>query len=89
MVQGQAEIEEGVALSKPLAAYFSGRAQIAERALDLHASARSADSDGKGPQLGFSISGSWDDPNVAPDAEGLIRRSNAAAPLLPPASPPN
>ena len=34
-------------------------------------------------QLGFSISGGWDDATVVPDALGLINRSDAAAPLLP------
>ena len=86
IVQGVAEIEEGVARDDRMTTYFSGRAQIAERTLDLHAAAtRSAASGGDAPslQLGFSISGGWDDATVVPDALSLINRSDAAAPLLP------
>jgi AsmA protein len=32
--------------------------------------------------LPFIVQGSWDDPIMLPDAEALIRRSGAAAPLL-------
>ncbi len=97
--QGQADIEEGVARDERMTAYFSGRAQIAERTVDLHASASrqaaggsnkpAGDSDGKTLQLGFSLSGGWDDAILAPDALGLIDRSDAAAPLLPKTLSPN
>ena len=86
IVQGVAEIEEGVVRDDRMTTYFSGRAQIAERTLDLHAAAsRSATSGGDATplQLGFSISGAWDDATVVPDALSLINRSDAAAPLLP------
>ena len=33
-------------------------------------------------ELPFIVQGSWDDPVVLPDAQSLIRRSGAAAPLL-------
>ncbi|MGO9755191.1 MAG: AsmA-like C-terminal region-containing protein, partial [Roseiarcus sp.] len=92
ILQGQADIEEGIARDERMTAYFSGRAQIAERTVDLHATASrqaAGDADAKPLQLGFSLSGGWDDATLAPDALGLIRRSDAAAPLLPKALSPN
>jgi AsmA protein len=86
IVQGVAEIEEGVARDDRMTTYFSGRAQIAERTLDLHAAASrpsASGADATSLQLGFSISGGWDDATVVPDALSLINRSDAAAPLLP------
>jgi hypothetical protein len=52
----------------------------------MHAAASRASASGGeagSMQLGFSITGGWDDTTVAPDALGLIHRSDAAAPLLP------
>ena len=86
IVQGMADIEEGVTRDERMTTYFSGRAQIAERTLDLHAAATrpsTSGGDASALQLGFSISGGWDDATVVPDALGLINRSDAAAPLLP------
>jgi AsmA protein len=88
VVLGVAEIEEGVARNPRLSVFFSGRANVADRTLDLHATARGEPAGERAPaQLGFAISGGWDDPSIAPDAEGLIRRSDAAAPLLPKPAP--
>jgi AsmA protein len=92
ILQGQADIEEGVARDERLTAYFSGRAQIAERTVDLHATAShqaAGDPDARPLQLGFSLTGAWDDATLAPDALGLIHRSDAAAPLLPKTAAPN
>ena len=92
VVQGQAEIEEGLARDERTTVYFSGRAQVAERALDLHAVATRAiagAADAKPLQIGFSLSGGWDDAILTPDALGFIERSDAAAPLLPKAQPQN
>ncbi len=91
ILQGQADIEEGVARDERMTAYFSGRANIAERTVDLHATAsrQAGDPDAKPQQLGFSLSGGWDDATLAPDALGLIHRSDAAAPLLPKTTSPN
>jgi AsmA protein len=88
MAQGVAEVEEGAMRGSQIALYFSGRANVAERSVDVHASANRAGSDGKALQFGFSIAGPWDDPALVPDAEGLIRRSDAAAPLMPSSAPP-
>jgi len=87
MAQGVAEVEEGALRGSQFALYFSGRANVAERSVDLHASANHAGAEG-GLQFGFTLAGPWDEPALVPDAEGLIRRSNAAAPLLPSTSPP-
>jgi AsmA protein len=91
MVQGQADIEEGVARAPRMTVYFSGRAQLAERTVDLHAMASraAAGDDAKPLQLGFTLTGGWDDAILAPDALSLINRSDAAAPLLPKPSAPN
>ena len=92
ILQGQTDVEEGIAREERLTAYFSGRAQIAERTVDLHATAlyqAPGDPDASPLQLGFSLFGPWDDATLAPDALGLIRRSDAAAPLLPKNPPPN
>ncbi|MGO8740007.1 AsmA family protein [Rhodoblastus sp.] len=87
VIQGQAEIDDGVARGDGLALAFSGRAPVADRTLDLHAAATrvspSPASGDKPPQIGFTLSGGWDDAVLAPDALGLIQRSDAAAPLLP------
>jgi AsmA protein len=91
MVQGQADVEEGVARDPHMTVYFSGRAQLAERTVDLHAMASrtAAGDDAKPLQLGFTLTGGWDDATLAPDALSLINRSDAAAPLLPKPQPPN
>lgn len=92
IVQGLAEIEEGAARDQKTNVLFSGRAQIADRALDLHAVASYAltgGPDSKPLQIGFSLTGGWDDATLTPDALGLIQRSDAAAPLLPKPPPQN
>ncbi len=91
MAQGNADIEEGVARDPQLTVYFSGRAQLAERTVDLHAMASriSGAAEAKPMQLGFTLTGGWDDATLAPDALGLINRSDAAAPLLPKPAAPN
>jgi AsmA protein len=92
VVQGMADIEEGVARDERLTTYFSGHGLVAERTLDLHATAIRAaatGSDASSLQLGFSISGGWDDLTLFPDALSLINRSDAAAPLLPKNAPAN
>jgi AsmA protein len=90
VVQGQAEIDDGLARDDTANVNFSLRAQIADRTLDLHAIAsRPAAADAKPLQIGFSLTGGWDDAVFTPDALGLIRRSDAAAPLLPKDAPQN
>ena len=64
---------------------LAGSASIPERDLDLKGTAAlvtAARSDTMPFELPFVVQGSWDDPIMLPDAEALIRRSGAAAPLL-------
>ncbi len=95
IVDGLANVEEGWAFGPGFALTFSGSTRLLDRSLALRAEAFEADADGAprdmGQHIGFDLSGSWDEPNFAPDAKALIRRSGAAASLLPlrPASPEN
>lgn len=64
---------------------LEGRALVPERGLDLKGVAALATSSKEGAapfELPFVVLGRWDDPTILPDAEALIRRSGAAAPLL-------
>ena len=64
---------------------LAGSASIPARELDLKGTAAlvAAERAGAPPfELPFVVQGSWDDPIMLPDAEALIRRSGAAAPLL-------
>ena len=64
----------------------TGTASLIERTLHLRAMARqsgpTAASRENGPQLMLDIKGPWDDPSLVFDRESLIRRSEAAAPLM-------
>jgi AsmA protein len=64
---------------------LAGSASIPERELDLTGTAALVEAarPGVAPfELPFIVQGSWDDPIMLPDAEALIRRSGAAAPLI-------
>ena len=64
---------------------LNGSASIPQRELDLKGTAAlvSASRPGASPfSLPFIVQGSWDDPIMLPDPEALLRRSDAAAPLL-------
>jgi AsmA protein len=66
---------------------MTGQASVPSRDLDLTGTATlvsntSADGSANGFDLPFVVQGPWDDPIMLPDASSLIRRSNAAAPLL-------
>ena len=64
---------------------LGGSASIPTRDLDLRGTATLVSaSAGAAPafELPFVVQGSWDDPILLPDAQSLISRSNAAAPLL-------
>lgn len=87
IVKGTANVEDGQARGPGFSLAFAGSTRIPERSLALKAQANEADAAGrpreKGLQIGFDLSGSWDEPAFAPDAAALIKRSGAAAPLLP------
>jgi AsmA protein len=63
---------------------ITGSASIARRQLDMTILAKQAGRDDSqpAPQLSMDLKGPWDDPNLVIDAQSLIRRSPAAAPLL-------
>lgn len=63
---------------------LEGEASIPARDLDLKGVATlvSANADRKAFELPFVVQGRWDDPVMLPDAQILIQRSGAAAPLL-------
>jgi AsmA protein len=89
---GVGAVEDGSAHGPGFALSFKGTANLAERSLSIEAVAREASAAGatrdKGPQIAFEIVGSWDELNIAPDPLSFIRRSGAAAPLLPAPPPP-
>ena len=64
----------------------AGTASIPDRALDLKGTAQLVSAHAGDVatdfELPFVVQGPWDDPIMLPDAESLIRRSGAAAPLL-------
>ena len=62
----------------------TGSASVARRLLDLTIKARQTGREDSqpAPQLNMDLRGNWDDPNLIIDAQSLIRRSEAAAPLL-------
>jgi AsmA protein len=92
IVKGAAAIEDGEAHGPGFALTFAGSTRIPERSLAIEAQAREADAAGaprdNGVQIGFDLSGGWDEPSFALDAAALIKRSGAAAPLLPHPEPP-
>jgi len=60
-----------------------GSASIPARELDLKGTATLVNANaGDGFELPFVVQGRWEDPIMLPDAQMLIRRSGAAAPLL-------
>jgi AsmA protein len=66
-----------------LSVTLAGQTNIALRSLDMAGMANWSDSDGAVPfRLPFRVHGGWEVPVFEPDAEALIRRSDAAAPLL-------
>ncbi len=92
IVDGVAEFEDGQAFGPGFALAFAGSTRVSDRGLALRAHAIEADANGAPRQgareIGFDLVGSWDEPSLALDAKALIRRSGAAASLLPlPASP--
>jgi len=85
IVQGNAKVEEMSIIGPTVKLNLTGSASIPARDLDLSGTAALvvASRAGAPPfELPFIVQGSWDDPIMLPDAEALIRRSGAAAPLF-------
>jgi len=85
VAKGQATIEEVTLRSAGVQLEIAGAASIPSRELDLKGVATlvsTPSSDRKSFELPFVVQGPWDDPLMLPDAQILIQRSGAAAPLL-------
>ena len=85
IVQGMATIEEMRVEGGAVRLGLGGSASIPARDLDLRGTAALVSAKADAPplfELPFVVQGSWDDPIMLPDAQSLISRSNAAAPLL-------
>lgn len=87
IAHGVAQIVDGRLDGRSFELAFAGRIDLGERALDAQATAQStakpADASDRTPRrFSFEVSGPFDDLVLTPDAQSLIRRSDAAAPLF-------
>jgi AsmA protein len=85
IVGGTADVEDMHISGPTVRVALAGSASIPSRELDLTGTAAlvAVARDNARPfELPFIVQGAWDDPIMLPDAEALIRRSGAAAPLL-------
>ncbi len=85
IAQGKVTVDEVKVTGPAVELALAGSASIPQRELDLTGTASLVTADQAGTPafaLPFIVQGSWDDPIMLPDAEALIRRSGAAAPLL-------
>ena len=90
--KGVGAIENGVARGPGFSLAYAGALNFGERSLALGAIAQEADDHGapreNGLRISFDLAGPWDELTLTPDAKAFIRRSGAAAPLLPGVSAP-
>jgi AsmA protein len=86
LAAGTATVEHVTLESPAVKLAVAGTASIPDRDLDLKGTARLVGAHAANVasdfELPFVVQGPWDDPIMLPDAESLIRRSGAAAPLL-------
>ncbi len=85
LAEGTANVEDVRLESAAVRLALAGSASIPARDLDLKGTASLVAAVADSPptfELPFVIQGPWEDPLLLPDAEILIRRSGAAAPLL-------
>ena len=85
IVKGVAGVQTMTIAGTSVNLALAGSASIPQRELDLKGTAAlvAVSRPGASPfSLPFIVQGSWDDPVMLPDPEALLRRSNAAAPLL-------
>jgi AsmA protein len=84
IVQGNVTVEDADLRGPAVRLALAGEASIPARDLDLKglATLAAANANAKPFELPFSVHGPWDDPLLLPDAQILIQRSGAAAPLL-------
>jgi AsmA protein len=81
--QGQVLVDDMHVEGPTVRVAVAGQVSVPTRDLDLKGVATLVSSASAGEfDLPFVIQGQWDDPIMLPDAQSLIRRSGAAAPLL-------
>jgi AsmA protein len=82
--QGTAVTSDGIIQSAAAKIALAGDVNLAERSFAMSglASAPASATGREPPTLPFEITGSFDQPQIVPDARDLIRRSGAAAPFL-------
>jgi AsmA protein len=85
ITRGKVNVEDVTVTGPAVTLALTGSASIPAREVDLTGTAalNAEPKAGAAPfALPFMVQGPWDDPIMLPDAEALIRRSGAAAPLL-------
>ena len=85
IADGTASVEDVRLEGGAIRLALGGSASIPLRDLDLKGTAALVSAGADDPpvfELPFVVQGRWDDPIMLPDAQSLIRRSGAAAPLL-------
>ncbi len=85
IVNGTAKVQDMNVVGPAVKVALAGSVSIPTRDLDLTGTATlvaTSRTEREPFSLPFFVQGSWDDPIMLPDAEALIRRSGAAAPLL-------
>ena len=83
MEQGQVSVDDMHLTGPAVRLSVGGQVSVPTRDLDLKGVATLASSETANEfDLPFVVQGQWDDPIMLPDAQSLIRRSGAAAPLL-------
>jgi AsmA protein len=84
IAKGEATVEDVELKGPAVRIELAGEASVPARDLDLKGVATlvAANANAKPFELPFSVQGRWDDPLLLPDAQILIQRSGAAAPLL-------
>ena len=81
--QGQVSVEDMHMTGPAVRVAIGGQVSVPTRDLDLKGVATLISSETANEfDLPFVVQGQWDDPIMLPDAQSLIRRSGAAAPLL-------
>ncbi|MFO1149062.1 MAG: AsmA-like C-terminal region-containing protein [Alsobacter sp.] len=84
--KGVAEVLDGLIVAQAARILLTGQVNIAERAFSLAGIALPGEPPAGAEPLGlpFEVVGSFEEPQVLPDAKALIRRSGAAAPFFQP-----
>jgi AsmA protein len=81
--QGQVSVDDMQVEGPTVKVAIAGQVSVPTRDLDLKGVATLVSSASANEfDLPFVVQGQWDDPIMLPDAQSLIRRSGAAAPLL-------